>query len=135
MTENSDFNFIYEGIQEGHAQKWQFFAHFLPWKYDYTNTRLSNWPPKKIPLINFLIRQLNWPLPYKSTIVVPLLPLSVNEHDDKALRGYLCIDSPRNNAFNKQYDIEILKGLADGLYNKIDKLYDIIKDENGGTDS
>jgi hypothetical protein len=95
----------------------------------YINTRLTNWPPKKIRGFNWLIRQLSWPLQYRSTIVVPLLPLSANDQNEDALRGFLCIDSPRMVAFYEQYDVEILKGLADGLYNKIDKLYNKIKDE------
>lgn len=129
MSENSDFNFINEGIKSSQIEYCHFFANYLPWKYDYANTRLKNWPPKKILFLNLINRQLFWPLQYRSTIVVPILPLSANEQDKDALRGFLCIDSPRNVAFYKQFDVEILKGLADGLYNKIDKLYDLIKDE------
>jgi hypothetical protein len=41
------------------------------------------------------------------------------------LRAFLCVDSSNRRSFN-DYDIQIMKGIADGLFNKIDKLYDKI---------
>jgi endonuclease V-like protein UPF0215 family len=74
-----------------------------------------------------MYRQLNWPLHYKCIIVVPLLPLVKEEQTIDGLRGFLCLDSPKINAFNKKVDTVILQGIADGLYNKIDILFKMLK--------
>ncbi len=125
LDKNSDFDFIYNNSgSNSKTDQLYFFANFLPWKYNYNNTRLDKeWPPfKSIKGLNIIIRQLLWPLTYRSTIVVPIFPLFANEKAQEKLGGFLCIDSPKNIAFDKKYDIEILKGLADGIYNKIRKL-------------
>lgn len=129
LSENTDFQFIYTGLSNTISNCY-FFSNSLPWNYDYKNTRIKDWSPRKIAFLNFLIRQFTWPLLYKSTVVVPLVPFSINEQDEGAIRGYLCIDSPRNFVFNEQVDVDILIGVSDGLYNKIDLIYDNIKDNN-----
>lgn len=134
ISGNSDFWFILNNLKNHNTDLNYFFSDKLPFERNYLNTRLEEWPPKsyfiKIPLLRLLYLNKEWPLLYRSTIVVPLVPYSANDQHEKALRGFLCIDSPYNRVFYKKLDIEILKGLADGLYNKIDKLYDLIKDEN-----
>lgn len=129
LAGNSDFNFIYEELNSLNYRKCFYFSNFLPWKNKYTNTRLMNWPPNGSRLKVFFLRNFRWPLPYRSTIVVPLIPLALSDQSQESLRGFLCIDSPKNIAFYKQFDVEIFMGLADGFYNKIDKLYNLIKDE------
>ena len=59
-------------------------------------------------------------MPYKSTLIVPIVPLIANEQSLDAIRGFLCADSPNEGIFNKYYDVEIMKGVADGIYNQID---------------
>lgn len=133
ISGNSDFNFIFTNSENGRQGVNYFFSNHLPPLANYQNTNLDrfSWPPKRLGFVflDAVNRTRQWPLPYKSTIVVPLCPLSRNSDIDKGLRGYLCIDSPNSNVFNEAYDVEILRGVADGLYNKIDKLYDRIKDE------
>ena len=63
-------------------------------------------------------------------MVTPIVPILADEQDQKAIRGFLCIDSPKENAFYPEIDINILKGLCDGLYNKIDILNDLIKQQD-----
>ena len=50
-----------------------------------------------------------------------LIPMSIvpNSHKD--------INVNKSTVFNKQPDVEILKGIADGLYNKIDNLHSIMR--------
>ncbi len=64
-----------------------------------------------------LLRNWKWPLPYKSTIVVPICP--IEENTLAGLVGFLCVDSTRNLAFKKDYDVELLLGIAEGIYNTV----------------
>ncbi|TGL61155.1 hypothetical protein [Leptospira sarikeiensis] len=123
MTENSDFNFIFESISEGKVSNTFFHANWLPVHYEYKNTRLGVSKLSNIPFLSLLLRFFQWPLPYKSTIVVPIIPFSIEGQKD-ALRGFLCIDSPKNVAFNAQIDVQILNGVSDGIYTVIDKIFE-----------
>jgi hypothetical protein len=128
ISENSDFLFIYESIDDDNHIGYYHNGN-LPFQYDYSNTRLKaekKWPPLNVPLLHYLLRFITWPLKYKSTIVVPIVPLSVAEHNKGMLRGFLCVDSPRTFTFNEQADVHILKGVSDGLYNKIDTLQKLL---------
>ena len=133
ITENTDFNFIYDDNISNESHNGYFFSNNLPYDYDYSNTRLKQkaqkWPPPKILFLNWLIRQLYWPLKYKSTIVVPILPLQIDERKKEKISGFLCIDSPKILTFNEQYDVQILKGIADGIYNKILTLQNNLENE------
>jgi hypothetical protein len=131
LDANSDFNFIYSNFDNENINTSFYRGTNLPCRHDYNNTRLKDWPPRiKLFLMNSVIRQMQWPLPYKSTLVVPIVPLLANDREQEVIRGFLCIDSPRNFTFNQNVDVEILKGVSDGLYNKIDKLHTLMS-ENG----
>lgn len=39
------------------------------------------------------------------------------------IRGFLCVDSPKEGHFNSTFDVDIMKGVCDGLYNQIDLIY------------
>lgn len=131
LDENSDFDFIYANFDDDNIETSYYYKTLLPFRKNYKNTRLKKWPPKTRNIIfNLIERFRKWPLKYKSTLVVPIVPLEANEQEKSALRGFLCIDSPRNIAFNKNIDTDILKFISDGLYNVIDKLYTLKKDKN-----
>lgn len=121
---NTDFDFILKSVED-HTNALYYLGKDLPLIEGYQNTRLHAyaWPPKRTPIINRWFRLWNWPLQYRSTLVVPLLPLDSNSHSKEMVRGFLCIDSPSRKVFNEQQDVEILRGIADGLYSKIDKLH------------
>jgi hypothetical protein len=129
---NSDFDFIYSNFDDDNVDTSCYYGTNLPTRNKYLNSRLKNWPPpKKHFLYNYVNKQRLWPLKYRCTLVVPIIPLIADEQEKSAIRGFLCIDSPRIIAFNKDVDVEILKGISDGLYNKIDKLYQLMKNKNG----
>lgn len=120
---NSDFNFLHANFDNEIQDTTFYYQTYLPYRAGYQNTRLKNWhPPKAFWPLNIIIRGLYWPLRYRCTLVVPIVPLLAEDQSKKAVRGFLCIDSPRMKCFNTQYDVEILKGISDGLYNTIDKL-------------
>ncbi|MBL8010515.1 MAG: hypothetical protein JNJ64_07905 [Flavobacteriales bacterium] len=62
-----------------------------------------------------------WPLKYKSEIVVPIRPLHQDLNEDAVIYGFLCVDSPATNKFNHTYDVGIMLGVADGVYDIIDR--------------
>jgi hypothetical protein len=129
---NSDFQFIWDNFDNENIETSYYHERHLPTCKDYKNTRLnSDWKGKiKFPILDNFIRRKQWPLPYRSTLVVPVVPLLADEQNQKAIRGFLCLDSSKEGKFNPQIDVDILKGISDGLYNKIDKLNSLIK-ENG----
>lgn len=56
-------------------------------------------------------------IPYKSELVVPILPSNYSKLSEVTFGGFLCIDSDKKNAFReKGYDVPMTLGLADGLY-------------------
>lgn len=133
VLRNDNFKFIFDSIAKGSPNfKGYYYSSNLPIEEPFSNSRLDecpNWPPRKLKIRFFdrMYRQLNWPLDYKCIIVVPLLPLVKEEQTIDGLRGFLCLDSPKINAFNKKVDTVILQGMADGLFNKIDILFKLLK--------
>lgn len=96
------------------------------------NTRLADWTPLKTKLgkwIDNIVRPYNWPLWYKSTLVVPIIPLNSNQRSIDNLRGFLCLDSSETKSFNEKVDMEILRGAADELINSIDSLKQLVNEE------
>ena len=94
MNDKQDFNMLY------------YFANDLVNKHQYNNTHL-----KEVDLPSslwcYFERQRKWPLPYRSTIVVPLL-----SSDNMCIDGFLCIDSPSSNGFIKERDVVIMQQIA-----------------------
>ncbi len=133
IDKNSDFNFIYSNYDSDDHDTSFYHETRLPIRKRYYNSRLKNWPPPGNIIGGFLEKTMlrkSWPLKYRSTLVVPIVPLFSEEQNQKAVRGFLCLDSPREVCFNTQYDVEILKGIADGIYNIIDKLQEQSKKIN-----
>lgn len=126
---NSDFSYLYLNYDDDNKDTSFYHKTKLPIREDYLNTRLRDWPPKKVRLFNSIVRRKLWPLKYKSTLVVPIVPLLADDQNQKALRGFLCVDSPKENCFNIQFDVDILKGISDGLYNTIDELQKTTQNE------
>lgn len=113
IDRNSDFYQIFENIDTSHND--YFFSNQLPSLHSYLNTSFSYYgdPPDDGGLHGYLARFIKWPLPYKSTIVVPLYDKNQND----SLVGFLCVDSPNLGAFRQQYDVHLLAGIAEGIYN------------------
>lgn len=61
-------------------------------------------------------------LPYKCEIVVPIIPLTREIPNNYDLLGFICVDCNVAHKFiDKEYSSAILEGVADGLYDIIDK--------------
>jgi hypothetical protein len=117
VTENTDFSYVLENI--GSPIGRYFFSNFLPFFREYKNTSFGIYkaPPKNKYLGNNRIyRYFRWTLPYKSTIVAPICPSITRTRSKDNLVGFLCIDSPRLQAFKRKYDVDLLTGISDGLF-------------------
>lgn len=128
---NSDFEFIYTNIENDNEDTSYYYEGHLPICKDYKNTRLhQGWQPRKpFGLFENVLRRRNWPLKYRSTLVVPIVPLMADEQKQEILRGFLCIDSSEEGIFNRTIDVCVLKGISDGLYSQIDKLYKLTQND------
>jgi hypothetical protein len=91
-----------------------FFSNYLPGEKNYLNTsfHIYGGPPQSKRAI---MRNLQWPLPYKSTIVSPIARAGQLRRD-YIIAGYLAVDSRSRRVFNRRYDIDLVTGVADCLY-------------------
>lgn len=137
LDANSDFEFIYSNFDNDNIDTSYFHEAHLPICKDYKNTRLqNNWLPHKcFPLFENMIRRIYWPLKYRSTLVVPIVPLLADEQSKDKIRGFLCIDSPKEGRFKGNIDINILRGVSDGLYNQIDNLHYLVNIKQNDNES
>ncbi|HLA56328.1 MAG TPA: hypothetical protein VK623_09525 [Flavobacterium sp.] len=56
-------------------------------------------------------------LPYNSELVMPIVPVYNEKNPTKFdCHGFICIDSSKKKAFGSKYEVAILEGVADGIY-------------------
>jgi hypothetical protein len=118
VRDNTDFRLIIEMKAE------YFFEGNLPALKHYENTSLpADWQPGGDGRA--------WPLPYKSTIVLPIryvytphdldsLKIDGNSRghaplDDQDLFGFFTVDCGAREAFDERYDVELGNAIADAL--------------------
>jgi len=126
--ENTDFNEIFNNIENNNAERF-FFCNSLPKrqrKKGYLNSsftfyNMPNTGPEKKTFLKFFNRREKWPLAYKSTMVAPICPSIDDPNSQDPIAGFLCIDSEEVNTFIKQDDIGLLMGCANGLFNAIEE--------------
>lgn len=111
---NTDFHHIFEnfGTPKGDC----FFSNRLPLLLNYSNSSFKRYGE---PTTFYPLRLVKWPLPYKSTIVVPICPKGAK--NDSELIGYLCVDCKKMFAFKIDYDVDLLKGISDGIFEKMNE--------------
>jgi hypothetical protein len=100
-----------------------FFANYLPWMRGYKNSSFQVYGlpfDVPIPMLSDVVRNITWKLPYRSTIVAPITPspqqATSSEH---ALSGYLCVDSRSLGAFRRRFDVDVVTGVANCLYDVV----------------
>jgi hypothetical protein len=117
ITENSDFLEILENIEKIIGR--YFICNNLPSRLGYKNTSFKTYgKPSRVPIIRFF----KWPLPYRSTVVVPICPDIADQRNFENLAGFLCVDSSKALVFKKNYDTDLMIGVADGLYDLMRKI-------------
>lgn len=127
LKDNSDFKRIMEtgGIGEGSF----FIANQLPRILNYKNSSFEHcvFQPKafgKNAFLNYFIgylRSVKWPLPYRSCLIVPILPAKYDPNLKFEVLGFLCVDSNSIGTFRLHHDVKLLKGVADGIYRELDE--------------
>jgi hypothetical protein len=139
ISKNTDFDSIFLNIMKPDGV--YFFDNKLPFLSNYQNTSFEiyseNFTYKGIPNETKKKQRLKiWPLPYRSTIVVPIVgasekPEEINNQnlENKKLRGFLCIDSKNMNIFDEENDVSILKSAANMIYRIVDDYYRNYKNE------
>jgi hypothetical protein len=122
LDRNTDFHALHEAA--GTPNGAHFFENYLPWLRNYENTSFQIYRSRapwdtNIPVIGSLLRNIFWPLPYRSTVVVPIHPRPGARSTHPRLVGYLCVDSRSLGAFRRRYDIDLITGVADCLYGPV----------------
>lgn len=118
IFENSCFLDIFHNI--ANVSKAHYLNNDLTEDRYYKNTSFQIYGeiPEEVTTIEE--RKKHWRLPYKSELVVPITPLEIDEDQRKHnFLGYLCVDCSDEEAFHSKYDTQMLKGVADGIYDII----------------
>lgn len=63
-------------------------------------------------------------LPYKSELVLPILPLDSDKTYDFPSYGFICVDSNKTQSFMEQYEVVLLQCIADSIFDIIKKYKD-----------
>ena len=110
-----------------------FYSNNLPsdWKdHKYENTSFDVYGTPELRNVLGLFRLVKWPLPYKSTIVLPIrylddwtkrprLPTvtqAEKQDEPPSVWGFLCVDSSSTRAFKPPHAAELGGAFADALY-------------------
>jgi len=124
LAENSDFENIYKNQQTTGI----FISNKLPFINNYKNSSFQTYGEPvtiksgyKYPL-SLLFRYIRWPLPYCSTICVPIIPAKYDANLDNELIGFLCVDSAKLGVFDIKTDKDFLIGVSDGIYNTLESI-------------
>lgn len=69
-------------------------------------------------------------LPYKSELVVPLMPLEAddNSKNDYKIKGFLCVDSSNEYRFDEKFDPPLIQSIAEDIYDYLES-WDIYSTE------
>lgn len=111
IDDNTDFKSLFPKLRSSSIDKIYYFNNFLPFSFRYKNSHFSLETQKiYYESVWGWFRFVDWRLPYKSTIVVPLIVETSPRR--REIQGFLSIDSTRQWAFSKDHDVPLLIGLA-----------------------
>ncbi len=112
---NTDFRHIFDSIKKKPIEQVHYFNNAIPLSVNYRNTHIHReWQYKYYCWYGLIPRLFAWKLPYRSTIVVPIIPR--NSQKVETIEGFLCVDSPNMFVFSKKYDLPVIKELASSIY-------------------
>lgn len=103
---NTAYHKIVNNILKGHKDKLFYINNDINSNGDYENTSREAYP--------------NGKLPYCSELVYPIIPYTWDKTSNNFdCIGFICIDCNYKNAFDNKYDVGIISGVADGIYDLI----------------
>lgn len=106
---NTAYSKIVNKILKGNQKHLAYVNNDINNSSDYENTSIECYPEGV--------------LPYNSELVYPIVPIRGNETNQKNLKGFICIDCDEANKFDEsRYDIPMVQGIADGIYDIFSKL-------------
>ncbi len=118
IDDNTDFKTLIEIIKHKSPGRVYYLNNFLPWSPGYRNSHFSEKMSKKyFSWKGIYYRVMEWELPYKSTLVIPIMTLSDKK---RKISGFLAVDSPKMWAFSSVYDLPALISVAKSLAPYID---------------
>jgi len=128
IDKNSSFLSIFQNLDNPDGR--YFFDNNLPIRRGYKNPSFelfSNFTFQGIPdEWSDKERRKFWKLPYRSTIIVPILPHPDIEEEELDYKGFLTVDCSIEGVFDEELDVEPLIGLADGIYNYISEFMEAL---------
>lgn len=115
VRSNTDFEYLLRHVNTPEGN--YYLCNDLPTEPYYQNTSLSvidREPDRtKMPVVSYFFRQYRWPLPYKSTLVVPIKGVS---NGKMVIEGFLCVDSASRGVFDRRHDAVALQAAAEVAY-------------------
>lgn len=115
ISENTDFESIFNIVDGYNRQRESidysrvfYCQNWLPFCHQYKNSHLD--PSSVSYSWKIWKRNSQWPLEYKSTIVVPIISFDTAE-----IFGFLCVDSKKNYGFSSSKDVPIMQNIAISL--------------------
>ncbi|MBK6667893.1 MAG: hypothetical protein IPG48_17555 [Saprospiraceae bacterium] len=120
IAKNTCYSHIITNFFSGNRQdKLYFLKNDLPGEDGYDNSSFELFPTftEEIRKDKKKRRDL-WPLSYRSELVIPISHIETTENDNLAILGFICIDCRLEGkpVFNEEYDMPMIKGVCDGLY-------------------
>ncbi len=114
VSGNTAYLTIIGNVLSGNTEKFFYLNNDVPKTKDYHTTSRPAYPDGN--------------LPYKSELVYPILPLmpennkTPNWQPKYEIWGFLCVDCCHPDKFNNHYDVAIIQGVADGVFDVIMKI-------------
>ncbi len=103
---NTAYHKILNNILKGNKDKLFYINNDINSNSDYENTSREAY--------------LNGVLPYSSELVYPIIPYSWDRNTNNSdCMGFICVDCNSKNAFDDKYDVAIISGVADVIYDLI----------------
>lgn len=102
---NTPFLKVYNGIKSQEKQNFYYLNNNISATNEYDNTS------RKV--------YADGVLPYNSELVYPITPSLWDSQSSYDLLGFICVDCVEAGKFNNSYDVAIMEGTADNLYDII----------------
>jgi hypothetical protein len=99
---NTPFRKITNSILNGDRKKFHYINNDIERTEDYDNSSKECHP--------------NGILPYKSELVYPIVPQIWQDNKSYECHGFICLDCDQKNGFQSKYDVAMIQGVADGIY-------------------
>lgn len=99
---NTAFRKVLNNVLRNNSNGFFYLNNDISGTRDYDNTSKEVYP--------------NGVLPYASEIVVPIIPTERDDSKTYETLGFLCVDCVNKNKFDPKYDVPLIEGVADGIY-------------------